>query len=107
VSYFQRALKLNRSYLSAWTLMGHEFVQMKNTAAAMEAYRRAVDVSPKDFRAWYGLGQTYELLDTPLYLETCVETLHSSIGVSNTNPLIALKFCTASPVVPYLSSNSS
>lgn len=67
VSYFQRALKLNPSYLSAWTLMGHEFVEMKNTAAAVEAYRRAVDVSPKDFRAWYGLGQTYELLDMPLY----------------------------------------
>lgn len=67
VSYFQRALKLNRNYLSAWTLMGHEFVEMKNTAAAVEAYRRAVDVSPKDFRAWYGLGQTYELLDMPLY----------------------------------------
>lgn len=67
VAYFQRALKLNPSYLSAWTLMGHEFVEMKNTAAAVEAYRRAVDVSPKDFRAWYGLGQTYELLDMPLY----------------------------------------
>jgi anaphase-promoting complex subunit 8 len=67
VSYFQRALKLNPSYLSAWTLMGHEYVEMKNTAAAVEAYRRAVDVSPKDFRAWYGLGQTYELLDMPLY----------------------------------------
>ena len=23
VSYFQRALKLNRNFLSAWTLMGH------------------------------------------------------------------------------------
>jgi anaphase-promoting complex subunit 8 len=42
VQYFQRALRLNRQYLSAWTLMGHEFVEMKNTAAAIEAYRRAV-----------------------------------------------------------------
>lgn len=67
VSYFQRALRLNRNYLSAWTLMGHEFLEMKNTAAAVEAYRRAVDINPKDFRAWYGLGQTYELLNMPLY----------------------------------------
>ena len=32
-----------------------------------EAYRRAVDLSPRDYRAWYGLGQTYELLHMPLY----------------------------------------
>jgi len=56
VQYFQRALKLDRSYLSAWTLMGHEFVVMKNTAAASdEAYRRAVDISPRDYGVvWTG-----------------------------------------------------
>lgn len=32
---FQRALRLSRSYLSAWTLMGHEFVELKNPAAAI------------------------------------------------------------------------
>jgi anaphase-promoting complex subunit 8 len=55
--YFQRALKLNRKYLSAWTLMGHEFVELKNTTAAVNAYRRAVEINPRDYRAWYGLGQ--------------------------------------------------
>lgn len=67
LAYFQRALRINRNYLSAWTLMGHEFLEMTNTAAAVEAYRRAVDINPKDFRAWYGLGQTYELLNMPMY----------------------------------------
>jgi anaphase-promoting complex subunit 8 len=62
ILYFQRALKLNPRYLSAWTLMGHEFVELRNTAAAVQCYRRAVDVSPTDYRAWYGLGQTYEML---------------------------------------------
>ena len=32
VQYFQRALRLDRAYLSAWTLMGHEFVELKNPA---------------------------------------------------------------------------
>lgn len=32
-----------------------------------EAYRHAVDLSPSDFRAWYGLGQAYELLKMPYY----------------------------------------
>ena len=138
VLYFRRALKLNRHYLSAWTLMGHEYVEMKNPPAAIgaapcsrtwhacqaatqtsgccacfrswcaagltvqatgvwcaqpgprlhahatpqvprlcllnaaavppaEAYRRAVDLNPRDYRAWYGLGQTYELLHMPFY----------------------------------------
>uniref|UniRef100_A0A7S3ZFV4 Cdc23 domain-containing protein n=1 Tax=Lotharella globosa TaxID=91324 RepID=A0A7S3ZFV4_9EUKA len=62
VIYFKRALRLDPSYLSAWTLMGHEYVEMRNSAAAIEAYRRAVDINPRDYRAWYGLGQTYEIM---------------------------------------------
>jgi anaphase-promoting complex subunit 8 len=61
VIYFKRAIKLDNKFLSAWTLMGHEYLEMKNTNAAIESYRTAVDIDPKDFRAWYGLGQTYEI----------------------------------------------
>ena len=43
---FSRALKLNAKYLSAWTLMGHEFLEMKNTPAAVRAYRKAVGNEP-------------------------------------------------------------
>lgn len=67
VLYFQRALKLNKNYLSAWTLMGHEYIELKNTQAAIEAYRRAIDLSQRDYRAWYGLGQIYEVLRMPYY----------------------------------------
>lgn len=67
VMYFRRALTLDRNFLSAWTLMGHEYIEMKNTHAAIESYRRAVDVNRKDYRAWYGLGQAYEVLDMCFY----------------------------------------
>ncbi|KAL8828669.1 MAG: hypothetical protein Q9170_006500 [Blastenia crenularia] len=67
VMYFRRALTLDRNFLSAWTLMGHEYVEMKNTHAAIESYRRAVDINRKDYRAWYGLGQTYEVLEMHHY----------------------------------------
>ena len=60
---FMRALRLDPSFIAAWTLMGHDYVEMKNTSAAVRAYRRAVELNPQDYRAWYGLGQTYELLD--------------------------------------------
>ena len=36
---------LNREYLPAWTLMGHEFVELKNSHAAIEAYRKAIGTS--------------------------------------------------------------
>ena len=26
-----------------------------------------MDLNPRDYRAWYGLGQTYELLHMPVY----------------------------------------
>ena len=42
-------------------------MELKNTAAAVEAYRHAVDMNHRDYRAWYGLGQTYEILKMPLY----------------------------------------
>ncbi|KAG0375113.1 Anaphase-promoting complex subunit 23 [Mortierella sp. AD032] len=67
VVYFKRALRFNRSYSSAWTLLGHEYMEMKNAYAAVEAYRRAVDYDQRDFRAWNGLGQTYETLKMHYY----------------------------------------
>ncbi|CAM9646602.1 unnamed protein product [Scytosiphon promiscuus] len=67
VTYFLKALRLDRRCLSAWTLMGHEFVELKNSGAAIESYRQAVDINPKDYRAWYGLGQAYEILQMHLY----------------------------------------
>lgn len=42
VEYFKRALKLNRSYHLAWTLLGHDYIEMKNANAAIECYRRAL-----------------------------------------------------------------
>jgi len=47
--------------------MGHEFLEMGNTHAALEAYRRAVDINPRDYRAWFGLGQSYEMLRMSYY----------------------------------------
>jgi cytochrome c-type biogenesis protein CcmH/NrfG len=48
VASFRRALALDARYLGAWTLMGHEYVELKNPAAAIgeEGYLRLV------FCAW-------------------------------------------------------
>ena len=39
--YFGRALKLNPHFSAAWTLMGHEYLELKNTHAAISCYRSA------------------------------------------------------------------
>eukprot|EP01031_Cornospumella_fuschlensis_P026318 gene26318-31794_t len=62
VVYFQRALRLSPMYVSAYTLMGHEFIELHNISMAIACYRQAVDIYAQDYRPWYGLGQTYEIL---------------------------------------------
>ncbi|CAF0866997.1 unnamed protein product, partial [Didymodactylos carnosus] len=39
IQYFTRALRMNPDYAAAWILLGHEFVEGKNHAAAINAYR--------------------------------------------------------------------
>lgn len=64
-TYFARALKLDPTNVSAWVLMGHEFMEMKKTEDAIKAYRSAINLDRTDPRAWYGLGQLYEILKLP------------------------------------------
>lgn len=54
--YFQRAISLDKNFLAAYTLLGHEFLELKNVTSAIQAYNQAVKINKKDFRAWYGLG---------------------------------------------------
>jgi anaphase-promoting complex subunit 8 len=55
ITYFKRSLMLNREYLPAWTLMGHEFVELKNSHAAIEAYRKAIGGSARVLLSLYRL----------------------------------------------------
>lgn len=85
IVYFRRALTLDRSYEAAWTLMGHEYLELHNTHAAIESYRRAIDINRKDFRAWYGLGQAYEMLEMHLY---ALYYFQRAAALCNTDPKI-------------------
>ena len=68
ITYFQRGLRVNPHFLSAWTLMGHEYVELHNTAAAVACYREAIAVSESDYRAWYGtLCPLHILVYTRMY----------------------------------------
>lgn len=62
IQYFKRATQLDRTYLSAWTLMGHEYVEIKNSHAAIEAYRKAVGKCEEDLCASDGGRVHFELI---------------------------------------------
>ena len=40
--------------------MGHEFVELKNTSAAVYCYRRSIEISDSDYRAWYEMLHLYQ-----------------------------------------------
>lgn len=62
IIYFTRALRLNPDHLNSWTLIGHEYLEMKSFEKALQAYRYAISINKRDCRAWLGLGNTYEVI---------------------------------------------
>jgi anaphase-promoting complex subunit 8 len=67
IKYFRKALHLDRTYIPACTLMGHEHIELKRSEEAIESYRSGIDLNRMDYRAWFGLGQAYELLSMHNY----------------------------------------
>jgi tetratricopeptide (TPR) repeat protein len=67
--------------------MGHEYVELRNTTAAVQCYRQAIEVNKTDYRAWYGLGQTYEMLHLHLY------SLHYYKRAAALRPIDARMWC--------------
>ena len=61
IAFFKRALKLDSNYSPVYTLMGHEFLELKIISSAVESYRTAIDLDHDDYRAYYGLGQVYDI----------------------------------------------
>lgn len=62
IVYFTRALRINPDLSNSWTLLGHEYLEMKRIDKASQAYRYAISINKRDCRAWLGLGNTFETL---------------------------------------------
>lgn len=43
------------------------FLVYKFNTLSLLSVRHAIEVNKRDYRAWYGLGQTYEILKMPFY----------------------------------------
>lgn len=64
---FERAVRLEPGNASALILLGHEYLEVKNLAASVRAYREATEVDEGEYRAWFGLAQAYLTLHQPLF----------------------------------------
>ncbi|KAK6035226.1 tetratricopeptide repeat protein [Cooperia oncophora] len=56
VDCMERAIQLDPYFAYAYTLLGHELIFQEEYDRAANAFRRALEISPKDYRAWHGLG---------------------------------------------------
>ena len=65
IAQFAMALRFDISFGFAWTLIGHEFIELGNVSAAISAYTKAFESNPRDFRALYGLGRAFEMSRMP------------------------------------------
>lgn len=92
ISHFAMALRFDSSFGFAWTLIGHEFVELENIPAAIAAYTKAYESNPRDFRALYGLGRAFEMSKMPyqaiLYYRKAV-----TMNPSDTRMWMALGEC--------------
>ncbi|KRY49754.1 Cell division cycle protein 23 -like protein, partial [Trichinella britovi] len=67
MSWYTRAVKLDPNSCNAWTLLGHEGLELRNYISSSHAYSRALEIDPRDYRVWYSLGQYYDVLQCPAF----------------------------------------
>ncbi|KAL3091024.1 hypothetical protein niasHT_023624 [Heterodera trifolii] len=56
IECLERSIRLDHRFAYAYSLLGHELIDMNDFGRAAQAFRKAVQFSPNDYRAWYGLG---------------------------------------------------
>lgn len=56
IECLERSIRLNHRFGYAYSLLGHELIDMNDLTRAEQAFRKAIVYSPNDYRAWYGLG---------------------------------------------------
>lgn len=62
IYHFRRALMIDPTVMTAWTLLGQAYLENKDIYSARDAFRCAVELDARDYRGWYNLGHSFELL---------------------------------------------
>ncbi|CAK5074426.1 unnamed protein product [Meloidogyne enterolobii] len=56
IECLERSIRLNHRFDYAYSILGHELIDMNDLVRAEQAFRKAIVYAPNDYRAWYGLG---------------------------------------------------
>lgn len=67
--YFREAIELKHDYSDAYGKLGQSLFNQGLAMEAVEEFRHAVKIDPRNTEAWYGMGYSYENLNADKRLE--------------------------------------
>lgn len=59
IKLFKRAIQVDSTFTYAYTLCGHELVASEKIDKAVAMYEHALNLDPRHYNAWWGLGNIY------------------------------------------------
>ena len=96
VQCFKRAIALSPDYAMAYTLCGLEYVLLEDFEQAGTYLEKAVCINPRDFKAWYGLGdicfKTEKYVLCEVYLSRALEIHPTNLVLMNQMALVCSFF---------------
>jgi anaphase-promoting complex subunit 3 len=60
IKCFRRACKLSPPLPQAFSLLGYEYIEAGEYVSALTAFNKALDIEPRHYLAWVGLGRVLE-----------------------------------------------
>lgn len=85
IEYFKLSVRLNPSSSIVHTLIGHEYLEMRNMEKAIGSYNSALKTCPMDYRAWYSIGQAYA---TMTMYEYALFFIKRALECKNNDPIV-------------------
>ncbi|MDL2255910.1 tetratricopeptide repeat protein [Parabacteroides sp. OttesenSCG-928-G06] len=80
---FDKALKLDPTFVDAWVRKGVTLIDGGDNYEALQCFNQAVSLSPKAFKAYYNRGKCYLLMK---YYEEAVNDLHKAVSLKPKHP---------------------
>ncbi|CAL2030511.1 unnamed protein product [Caenorhabditis brenneri] len=82
IECMERAIQLDKRFAYAYTLLGHELIVQDELDKAAGSFRSALLLSPRDYRAWYGLGLVHLKKEQNLIALTNIQ---KAVSINPTN----------------------
>ncbi|CAI5440153.1 unnamed protein product [Caenorhabditis angaria] len=82
IECMERAIQLDKRFAYAYTLLAHELIVQDELDKAAGAFKSALLLSPRDYRAWYGLGLVHLKKEQNSVAQTNIQ---KAISINPTN----------------------